>query len=139
MTKRETRAMQRISAPAGVILAFLLAGCGGGTNTPAGSAAYECTPQIRFDGVIYSAYDYTDRVATKLGTADEADCYDVGRDAPGSVFPDEPHKVAVWSFANYSSDQVLGVRFGDDSFSVFIAETVPRDQAERIARELRTN
>jgi hypothetical protein len=60
----------------------------------------------------------------------------VGRDAPGAVFPDDPHQVAVWTFAGYASDQVLGVRFGQDSFVVFMAESVPRHQADRIVSEL---
>lgn len=119
-------------------LAFFLAACAEDANAPEGSAAYECTPQIRFDGVIYTAYDYTDRGATKFGTADEADCHDVRREAPGSVFPNDPQQVAVWTFGAYSSEQVLGVRFGPDSFTVFIADSVPRDQAERITRALRT-
>jgi hypothetical protein len=44
--------------------------------------------------------------------------------------------VAVWTFAGYASDQVLGVRLGQESFVVFIAESVPRDQADRILSEL---
>jgi hypothetical protein len=87
-------------------------------------------------GVIYSGHGYTDQEATSLGAADEAVCHDVGRDAPGSVFPDDPHQVAVWTFAGYPPDQVLGVRFGQDSFVVFIAESVPRPQADRILSEL---
>ena len=42
----------------------------------------------------------------------------------------------MWTFAGYASDQVLGVRFGQDSFAVFIAESVPRHQADRILSEL---
>ena len=119
-----------------VTLALVTAGCASGTNAPEGSAAYECTMQIRLDGVIYSGYGYTDQEATRLGTADEAVCHDVGRDAPGSVFPDDPNQVAVWTFTGYAPDQVLGVRFGQDSFAVLIAESVPRHQADRILSEL---
>ena len=119
-------------------MAFLLAGCAGDANAPERSAADECTPQIRLQGVVYTAFDYTDRGATKFGTADEADCHDVGREAPGSVFPNDPDEVAVWAFGGYSPEQVLGVRLGPDSFTVFIADSVPRDQAERISRALRT-
>ena len=117
-------------------LAFFLAGCVGSTDAPEGSAAYECTTQIRLDGVIYSGYGYTDQEATEFGTADEAACHDVGLDAPGSVFPDDPDQVTVWTFAGYESDQVLGVRFGQDQFVVLIAESVPRDQADHIFSEL---
>ena len=134
MTRRKIVALQ--STAVVVVVAFLLAGCASSTRDPEGSVAYECTSQIRLHGVIYSGYGYTDDEATRLGTADEAVCHDVGRDAPGSVFPDDPHQVAVWTFAGYASDQVLGVRFGQESFAVFIAESVPRRQADRILSEL---
>jgi Family of unknown function (DUF6281) len=137
VTRRKTLVMQSTAAAATV--ACLLAGCASSTKVPEGSegsAAYECTSQIRSHGVIYSGYGYTDQEATSLGTADEAVCHDVGQDAPGSVFPDDPHQVAVWTFAGYASDQVLGVRFGQDSFVIFIAESVPRHQADRIFSEL---
>ena len=124
------------SSAVAVAVAFLLAGCASGTKAPEGSAQYECTSQIRSHGVIYSGYGYTDREATRLETADEVVCHDVGRDAPGSVFPDDPQQVAVWTFAGYPSDQVLGVRFGQDSFAVFIAESLPRPQGDRILSEL---
>lgn len=127
--------MLKTSTTAAGALAALLVGCA--ASPPDGSAAYECAPQVRFDGVVYSAYDYTDEDATKFGMADEAECHDVGPEAPGSVFPDTPDQVAVWTFDGYSSGQVLGVRFGQDSFSVFIADSVPRDEAERISRALR--
>jgi Family of unknown function (DUF6281) len=134
VSRRTTVAKQ--STAVVVVVAFLLAGCASSTKAPEGSAAYECTSQIRLHGVIYSGYGYTDQEATSLGTADEAVCHDVGQDAPGSVFPDDPHQVAVWTFAGYASDQVLGVRLGQESFVVFIAESVPRDQADRILSEL---
>jgi Family of unknown function (DUF6281) len=124
------------STAVAVTVAFLVAGCASGTKAPEGAAAYECTSQIRLHGVTYSGYGYTDQEATSLGTAGEAVCDDVGRDAPGSVFPDDPQQVAVWGFAGYASDQVLGVRFGQDLFVVFIAESVPRHQADRILSEL---
>jgi hypothetical protein len=91
------------------------------------------------NGQVYSGYGYTDHRATKFARADEADCHDVGRDPAGSVFPDSPRQVDVWTFDDYSSEQVVGVRFDDDTFSVFIAQSVPRVEAERIERELRTD
>ena len=48
----------------------------------------------------------------------------------------DARQVAVWAFTDYASDRVLGVRFARDSFSVFIAASVPRDHGERILREL---
>jgi hypothetical protein len=134
VTRRKTVAIQ--STAVAITVAFMLAGCASSTKAPEGSATYECTSQIRSHGVIYSGYGYTDQEATSLGTADEAVCHDVGQDAPGSVFPHDPHQVDVWTFAGYAPDQVLGVRFGPNSFVVFIAESVPRHQADRILSEL---
>ena len=120
---------------AAAVLALLLAGCAGSTHAPEG--AFECVPQIRLEGVIYTGYGYTDREATKQwGKADEAACDDAGSDAAGSVFLDNPKQVEVWTFADYAADEVLGVRFGEGSFSVFIAESVPRKQGDRILSEL---
>jgi hypothetical protein len=129
--------MLRKGIPVAAALTFVVAGCAGDTTAPGSEA--ECTPQIRVDGVIYSAYDYTEHGATKYGVADEADCEDEGREASGSVFPDAPQQVAVWTFGDYSSDQVLGVRFGEDSFTVFISDSVEPDEAERIAQALRAD
>ena len=90
-------------------------------------------------GTVYNSYGYTDHKATKFARADRAECHDVEPNAPGSVFPPNPRQVAVWAFNDHSSKQVVGVRFGRDSFSVFIAQSVPREEAERIVRELRTD
>lgn len=118
-------------------LCFLLAGCGAGANAPAGSTDYECVPRIRLDGVVYRGYGYTNREPTRqLENADKATCRDVGRDAPRSDFLDDPDQVGVWAFAGYAADRVLGVRLGEGSFSVFIAESVSRSRGDRILSEL---
>jgi Family of unknown function (DUF6281) len=126
--------MKRTAVAATV--ALLLAGCAGSTNAREGRAASECTSQVRLDGVIYSGYGYTDQQATRLGTADEADCHDVGPDPKWSVFPENPRQVEVWSFEGYSPHEVVGVRFDDDSFAVFVAESVQPDRASRVFNEL---
>lgn len=68
--------------------------------------------------------------------ADRADCDDVGEDAAGSVFPDNPERVTTWSFRGYPTEEVLGVRFDHDAFAVFVADAVPDAERERIFREL---
>ena len=50
--------------------------------------------------------------------------------------PDEPQQVPTWTFDGYSSDKVLGVRFGEDGFAVFIADSVPRDERDQILEAL---
>jgi len=42
----------------------------------------------------------------------------------------------VWSLAQYAPEEVLAVRFDEDSFAVFVADSVPRQESERIIREL---
>jgi hypothetical protein len=101
-----------------------------------GPGIAECTPQVRLDGRIYTSYGYTDRSAQRFGEAEQADCDDVGDAAAGSAFPDEPTMVRVWSFHGYPPEDVLGVRFDEDSFAVLVAESMARKDAERIFREL---
>jgi hypothetical protein len=120
-------------------LAFLMVGCStDARDCPDASGESDCTPLIRSEGITYTQYGHTDLAANKHGTADEADCDDEGPDACGSVFPDNPRQVAVWTFPGYPPDRVLGVRF-KDSFDVFIAASVPRGQAERLLRKLQTD
>jgi hypothetical protein len=72
-----------------------------------------------------------------VGLAEQAECHDVGDDADGSVFGADAPQVEVWSFEGYDPDEVLGVRFGAASWTVFIAETVSPSSTEEITRELR--
>ena len=116
-------------------LVFAVVGCSG-NSTGGQQSAQECTRQIRLDGVLFNGYGYTERPATRFSTADEADCDDVGPSPRGAVFSDDPPEVVVWSFAEYPPEEVLGVRFGEDSFAVFVAESVPRQEIDRIIREL---
>ena len=119
-----------------VVAALLLAGCGG-ASAPESSADYECVLTIRWQGAVYTGYGYTDREATRrLGEADRADCRDVGRETPVSDFPSNPDQVVVWTFAGHAESRVLGVPFDEGAFTVFIAESVPRSEGERILGEL---
>lgn len=68
--------------------------------------------------------------------ADVAECHDVGENPEGSVFMDDPRQVAVWSFHGYPLEQVLGVRRDENSYEVFVAESVPRADVDRIVGEL---
>lgn len=128
------RAWAATAAAAGALA--VLAGCGG-APAPESSADYECVPRIRWQGVVYTGYGYTDREATRrLGEADQADCRDVGRETPVSDFPSNPDQVGVWTFAGHAGSRVLGVPFDEGAFSVFIAESVPRSRGQRILQEL---
>ena len=114
-------------------LSFILSGCSADGSTPTAS---DCSAQIRVDGNVYTSYGYTDRKASRHSAAEAADCHDVGEDSAGSVFPEHPRHVATWSFRGYPPKSVLGVRFDKDSFAVFVADSAPVAERERIFREL---
>lgn len=114
-----------------LLLAVAVTGC---VQQDPGTA--DCTVQIRVDDVVYSSYGLTDEPASEHGTAERAECHDVGADAEGSVFPDDPETVTTWAFDGHSPDQVLGVPHGEDSFAVFIAPSVPDAERDRIMAAL---
>lgn len=115
-------------------LAFIVSGCSvdGGSQTSS-----DCSAQVRANGVVYASHGYTERTATRHSVADQADCEDVGEDAAGSVFPEHPQQVTTWSFRGYPPEEVVGVRSGKKSFAVFVADSVPDAERERIYRDLR--
>lgn len=116
----------------GLLTVIAVSGCSG--SDPQTSA--DCAAQVRVNGVVYTSYGITDRRAKKHSTAEQADCQDVGQDATGSVFPEQPHHVTTWEFPGYSPAKVLGVRYGDDSFGVFLAESLGPDERERVYADL---
>jgi hypothetical protein len=139
MLARDPGAVTRAAWVVAGAVGLALAGCGA-PGTGESTAAADCANQVRVEGVVYTSHGYTDAPGTKLGTADWAECWDVGspgREPLGSVFPEDPRQVTTWSFEGYSSDQVLGVRNGNNPpFAVFVADSVPRAERERIFREL---
>lgn len=68
--------------------------------------------------------------------ADEAECHDVGKDAAGSVFPGDPRQLNAWTFEGYPPEQVLGVRFDEHTFAVFVADSLPEGDRDQILRDL---
>jgi hypothetical protein len=132
-TSEETETMRFAVVTIALTLSFLVSGCSGDGGSQGSS---DCAAQVRADGIIYTSYGYTERKATEHSVADRADCDDVGEDAAGSVFPDRPQQVSTWSFRGYPPEEVLGVRFDKDSFAVFVADSVPDAERDRILREL---
>ena len=113
------------------VLAVVLTACSSPDETTA-----DCSNQVRFDGTVYTGYAFTDREATEVGVADKAECHDVGEDAEGPVFGDDPEQVEVSSFEGYSPGEVVGVRFDDQRYEVYFAESLSSMDIERIAEEL---
>lgn len=85
------------------------------------------------DGVVYVEAGFSEHNAARVGKADEADCEDVGEDARGSVFPDDPRQVTVWAFEGLDPRRVIGLRQGDGTFRYLIAERVPKSETARIS------
>jgi len=114
------------------------AGCAETADRPAkNDAEAECQPQVRLGDQVYEAWSYTDQEpGPMVGDADAADCDDVGEEPEGAVFPENPEQVPAWSFRGFPTDQVIGVRFDQDTFTVFINEAVPQRRAEAISTEL---
>lgn len=102
----------------------------------AGEAEADCAQQVRLDGVVYSGWSATDAEVRRLGEAERASCDDTSEDAKGSYFGDDAERVTVWSFEGYPSDEVLGVRLDETSYTIFVADSLPDDERDRLVAEL---
>jgi hypothetical protein len=119
-----------------VTVSFVVTGCASGGGSQSSS---DCSAQVRADGIVYTSHGYTERSATRYCVREEADCADVGPDAAGSLFPESPRHVTTWTFVNYPPAKVLGIRAGStDSFAVFVADSVPAEERDRIYEDLAT-
>lgn len=132
--RRHTETMKLAVVATSLTLCFIVSGCSG---DGASHASSDCQQQVRADGVVYTSYGYTERKASRHSVADRADCDDVGEDAAGSLFPEDPEQVTTWAFRGYPPDRVVGVRFDKDSFAVFVADSVSDGERDRIYRDLR--
>lgn len=116
-----------------LIVSSIVSGCSEDRGSPTSG---DCSAQVRAGGITYTSDGYTDRKASRHAVADRAECEDVGEDSAGSVFPEHPQQVTTWSLRGYPPHEVVGVRFDHDSFAVFVADSVPDAERERILREL---
>ena len=123
--------MRVAAATALVVVAAWLAGCSESEETAA-----DCAQQIRLDGVVYTGWSATTTDAQRFGDAERADCDDSGADPGGSSFGDEPDSVTVWSFEGYSPNEVLGVRLDQESYTIFIADSVEDSDRDNLVRKL---
>ncbi len=105
------------------ICAVLLSGLLGGCTSDQGATSSDCASVIRREGVVYVEAGFTKHPATASGQAERAECHDVGRDAPGPVFPADAKHVHVVAFESHARSDVLGVR-EDRRIRVFVAEGV---------------
>ena len=119
------------AAPVLFVTCLMSSGCGG--DSP---VAADCQGQIRIGDEVFTSYGYTKSEATRHGVADQAECHDFGHDAAGSVFPDDPQQVPTWTFDGYSPDEVLGVRFGNGGFAVFVVDSLPPEERDRMLEAL---
>lgn len=122
----------------GAALALLiLASCANEKGSDVqGSQPQECTPRIRLADKVYVAAGYTDTRGQRFSTAQQATCEDTSSDSRGSVFAEDPEEVAVWSLPGYDTVDVLATRFGGNSFEVYVSDSMPRQEIDRIVRRL---
>ena len=109
---------------------------GGHDDKPPSSASADCNPQVRVNAVVYNGWSFIEKDGRRLGNADRASCDDNGQDSTGSYFADEPERVTVWSFDGYPASEVLRVKFGKASYTLFLARSVNRAEQDRILQEL---
>ncbi|HSE10644.1 MAG TPA: DUF6281 family protein [Nocardioidaceae bacterium] len=124
----------KVAVVVALLLSFLTA-CteGSGTET---ATERECVPQIRLKETTYVGAGYTEVRGTRFDTAVEAVCDDVGPSSRGSEFTEDSKQVAVWSLPGYSTDDVVAARFDEDSFAIFVADSMPRSEIDRVTSEL---
>ncbi|WP_422879736.1 DUF6281 family protein [Nocardioides glacieisoli] len=94
----------------------------------------ECTPLLRFKGVVYQGLGYTNQVGEKIGRAREAECLDVTGEGPR--FTRGPSKVRVSVVRGYSPAAVLAASVSNSMYSVYVADTVLPAEREAIVRDL---
>ncbi len=120
---------------AAVLLLWTSTACAEGP-TPDTATSQECTPQIRLNGITYIGAGYTEVRGTRFDTAVEADCDDLGPSPRGPEFTEDSKQVAVWSLPGYSTDDLVVARFNEDSFTIFVADSMPRSEVDRVIGEL---
>ncbi|GIM64434.1 hypothetical protein Pve01_83280 [Planomonospora venezuelensis] len=108
----------------------------GGTiaSPTAGALPSECTPLVRFRGVVYQGLGYTNQVGERIGWAREAECLDVTGEGP--LFTQGSPEVRVSAVRGYPATAVLAASFSNSLYSVYIADTVPPAEREAIVRDL---
>lgn len=108
---------------------------GGTTASPtAGALPSECTPLVRFKGVVYQGLGYTNQVGEKIGWAREAECLDVTGEGP--LFTQGSPEVRVSVVRGYPPTAVLAASVSNTLYSVYVADTVPPAEREAIVRDL---
>lgn len=101
-----------------------------------GSSSASCVAQLRLNGVIYDGWAYVERAERqRVGQADLASCEDVGREARGNVFPEEPQRVEVWSLPPVESTKAVGVVQGR-GFTVYLARGLSDEDRQRVLDQL---
>ena len=110
---------------------LVLAGCATSESSP---PAQDCAVAVRHQGTVYVEAGLTTQRGARLGTADVSSCDDMGEDAKGTYFSDEPDHVTVWSFRGQDPGRVLGVRAPGGVRRVLVAENLTKP--ERRALEL---
>jgi len=90
---------------------------------------------VRFAGTVYVEGGSTTRDGVSLGQGEESSCADVGREAGGTYFADDPAQVALWSLEGLDPAHVVAVQeLG--GFRVFLAEDLSASDRQEIEAAL---
>jgi hypothetical protein len=100
-----------------------------GTSSATGVAVIgaepDCTSQVRFHGVTYTAYRLTRAHLRKVGVATPT--------CSGQVVPGA-HAVPVWSLGGHSPQRVLLRRTDQGRFAVYVADSLTPTERGRLLR-----
>jgi hypothetical protein len=124
-------ASARLAATA-VLSVLSLAGCGSG----AGVASGDCAAALRVDSTTFVEAGSTRQAASRAGQAERALCEDVGADARGIYFPEQPDPVDVWSFDGQDPRDVLGVRRAGGRYDFYIAADLSDSERAKVVGAL---
>ena len=110
---------------------LVLAGC---TTAESSPAAPDCAVAVRHQGTVYVEAGLTTHRGTRVGEVDLSSCDDMGEDARGTYFPDDPEHVTVWSFRGQDPGRVLGVAVPGGVRRVLVAEDLTRPERRALQR-----
>ena len=125
-------ALARSLCAACAIPAVLVAAMGCST---AGTGAFDCATVVRLGATEYIERGFTRDVGTPLGDADLSECDDVGADARGAYFPEDPTTVNAWAVPGFDTSDVVAITYNDRLYGVLVSEDAARHIQARVIEQ----
>lgn len=111
--------MRTTTAALLLVLAAALTGCTSDAPSAANTIA-DCTGGLRFQGTVYRGVGYVDAAGERLGTAEVADCDDMGPGA-GILRFSADRTVTVWSVGSVDPGRAIA-QVTAHGVAVFLAD-----------------